>query len=1020
MAAPRNILSPANGEPLSLPIQDPVFAYYYLTVVDPEGEGTGKSFRDMIEARRACEEGIVDIHSRIKIRIDGRIVDTTLGRAELNICIPEELRDYDCVVDRHAVKNLVKECYHRFGWERTAELLDRLKDLGFKHATKAGLTISLKDCLIPEEKEGIIKRAYAIIRRINKLQELGLATEEERARTAIRVWRRTVDDVEDATMENLRRHLFNPLYGIVTSGARGGPDQVKQLCGMRGPMAGPSGEIIEMPVISNFREGLDMMEYFISTHGGRKGAADTALKTANSGYLTRRLVDASSDTVVQEIDCGTAQGIEVSPLRFSKTDIMETIEERIYGRVASKPIVDPATGEIMVEANQWITREMAEQIGRLEVVLRLGREEDEVRLVGTKSVEDVDDPEKKRVLVQADERITPRLIDALRAAKISKIRVRPQIVIRSPMTCETSRGVCQYCYGYDMSNHRPAELGTAVGVIAAQSIGEPGTQLTMRTFHTGGVAGADITQGLPRAEELFEARKALKSIQSVLSPLDGYIKSISSTEKGSELVEIESSCRMIQVPTILARAEAGEEVEMDGVINAKSPCSGEVYILENREMLIIDSASGDRSYPLPPNALPRVKNGEIISAGQALTKRFNIEGVVSDTEGTVSLVNEDERVFQLMATNGDVRSYSIPYGARMMVEPEAKVNVGDQLSSRSRPIFIAAEVEGTALLLADRIIVYNPDGNAVRFPLTKDISPIKKRKHGSAVKIGWPLVQLEIRHQGAVFVDKVEEQGEITNIYLIPKSTVEVDQLLVVRVGDKVEEGDLLTKGVIAPQALLETAGVQKTRDYLLTEIHKVYKTQGVDINDKHLEIIIRQTLNNARILDQGDSCFLLSDLVPLEEFQLEVRKLNDLNRLMDRTRKGLIGEEIAESIIAGGHLIAAKGEAFTEEVFQAARRAGATRIYIKQEGQPIEVPVKHKELPVAERELLRISKAALYTKGWLSAASFQRTTKVLAEAALRGEVDELLSLKPSVIVGKRIPTGTGFPMPHEKVAESD
>jgi hypothetical protein len=357
----------------------------------------------------------------------------------------------------------------------------------------------------------------------------------------------------------------------------------------------------------------------------------------------------------------------------------------------------------------------------------------------------------------------------------------------------------------------------------------------------------------------------------------------------------------------------------------------------------------------------------------------------------------------------------------MMVEPGVKVKVGDQLTSRSRPIFIAAEAGGTVVLLADRVIVYNPDGNAVRFPLTKDISPIRKRKNGSQVKAGWPLVQLEILHHGALFVEKVEAKGEITNVHLRPRSVLEVDQLLVVRVGDKVEEGDLLTKGVVAPQALLETAGVQKTRDYLLTEIHKVYKTQGVDINDKHLEIIIRQTLNNARILAQGDSCFLVNDLVALEEFQHEVRRLNEVNRLMDRTCKGVIGEAMAESIIAHGHLIAGKGDPFTKEVLQAAQRAEVSRVYIQKEGESMEILIKNKELPVAERELLRISKAALHTKGWLSAASFQRTTKVLAEAALRGEVDELLSLKPSIIVGKRIPTGTGFHMrQEEKTAESE
>jgi len=477
---------------------------------------------------------------------------------------------------------------------------------------------------------------------------------------------------------------------------------------------------------------------------------------------------------------------------------------------------------------------------------------------------------------------------------------------------------------------------------------------------------------------------------------------------------------VIQIPTVLACAEPDAEVGIDGVIGMKSPCSGEVYILDDKEMFVIDSASGDRSYPIPPNALPRVKNGEIVSAGDALTKRFNIAGIVSNTVGTVSVINEDERAFQVVAANGDVDDYSIPYGARMMVEPGVKVKIGDQLTSRSRPIFVAAEAGGTVVLLADRVIVYNPDGNAVRFPLTKDISPIKKRKNEGQVKVGWPLVQLEIFHKGALFVEKVEAKGEITNVHLRPRSVVEVDQLLVVRVGDKVEEGDLLTKGVVAPQALLETAGVQKTRDYLLTEIHKVYKTQGVDINDKHLEIIIRQTLNNARILAQGDSCFLVNDLVTLEEFQHEVRRLNEVNRLMDRTCKGVIGEAMAESIIAHGHLIAGKGDPFTKEVLQAAQRAEVGSVYIQKEGESMEILIKNKELPVAERELLRISKAALHTKGWLSAASFQRTTKVLAEAALRGEVDELLSLKPSIIVGKRIPTGTGFHMRQEKTAESE
>jgi DNA-directed RNA polymerase subunit beta' len=278
------------------------------------------------------------------------------------------------------------------------------------------LTISLKDCLIPQEKEEIVKSSYAAVRRINKMHSMGLATEQERSQAVIKIWRRTVDDVEDATMENLRQHKYNPVYGIVTSGARGGPDQVKQLCGMRGPMAAPSGEIIEMPVISNFREGLDMMEYFISTHGGRKGAADTALKTADSGYLTRRLVDASSDTIVHEIDCGTTQGVEIDPLRFSKHEVMESIEERIYGRVAARPIIDPATGEVLVEADGWISRPLAEHIGPLEVDLSV---KDEAHLVGTKSVEDVSDPATGRVILRADEFVVRRSVVSVNSAMVT-------------------------------------------------------------------------------------------------------------------------------------------------------------------------------------------------------------------------------------------------------------------------------------------------------------------------------------------------------------------------------------------------------------------------------------------------------------------------------------------------------------------------------------------------------------------------------------------------------------------------
>ena len=1009
MAAPRNILSPAHGEPLSLPTQDPIYAYYYLTLLDEDARGAGKYFRDLDEAWRAQEEGILDLHAPIKIRINGNVIDTTLGRAQMNEIFPEEIRDYGRIMDRRAIKAIIKECHHRFGWKRTSEVLDNLKDLGFKYAMLSGLTISITDCLIPSEKEAIVKESYAVVKRIQKMYQVGLATEKERKRAVIRVWRRTVDAVEDATMENLRHHKYNAVYGIVNSGARGGPDQVKQLCGMRGPMAGPSGEIIERPVVSNFREGLDMMEYFISTHGGRKGAADTALKTADSGYLTRRLVDATSDMIVRELDCGTSQGVDIDPLRFSKHDIMEPIEARIYGRVTSQPIIDPRNGEVLVEAEQWITRELSELVGRLEAMVPVSGKGSEY-LVGAKSVDDVRDKKSGMVIVQADELITPRLAQALKDAKIKEINVRPRIVIRSPMVCESVNGVCQKCYGYDMSTHNPVELGTAIGVIAAQSVGEPGTQLTMRTFHTGGVAGEDITQGLPRAEELFEARNTMKSAQAGISPLDGYIESITPLETGKDRVEVIGDQRIIQVPSVLEPASEGEEVSATQLIKRGSPCPGEVFIIENdgrKEMLVIDADAGDRSYILPRGATPCVKDGDVVSDGDPITERFNIEPIFAERAGVVEISEEDDRVFTVIDEEGEKVDYTIAYGARMMVEPGSSVKAGDQLTSRSKPIFIASESAGTVLILEDRIVVYKPDGRAIRFPLTANVSPAVG--HGEKVRAGDKLVNMEVSGVDLVEVEKVEVDGDITRLTVRAKSEVEIDQMATVRAGDKVKKGDLLTKGVVAPHMLLDLAGVNKAREYFLTEIHKVYKVQGVDINDKHLEVIVRQILNNVRVTETGDSRFHINDLVLLEEFQKELRDLVEWNQNAERIRSSVIGEKVAQDVIHDGKLIAAGGEVVTADLLKAARYSGVESLTVMRGGEPFEVPLIEKRLPRGERELLRISKAALQTKGWLSAASFQRTTKVLSEAALRGEVDNLDGLKPSVIVGKKIPSGTGF-----------
>jgi hypothetical protein len=544
----------------------------------------------------------------------------------------------------------------------------------------------------------------------------------------------------------------------------------------------------------------------------------------------------------------------------------------------------------------------------------------------------------------------------------------------------------------------------------------------MRTFHTGGVAGDDITQGLPRAEELFEARKTMKTGEAGISPLDGYITNITPTATGDDQVEVTGETRVARLPISILRADVGEQIDIEALIDPTSPCTGEIYILDSddglQELFITDTSAGDRSYILPVAALPKVKDGERVSEGEALTERYNIEGITADRDAVFQIPEGEDRVFALVDDSGASTEHQIPFGARLMVEPGSRVREGDQLTSRSKPIFLATETEGTVMVLSDRIVVFNPDGKNLRMPLTSDLQVTKP--HGANVKTGEQVVTLEIAHHGEIVVESVTKKKGIATVHLQPKSIVKIDKALIVRIGDKVEEGDLLTKGVVAPHTLLETAGVNKARQYLLNEIHKVYKQQGVDINDKHLEVIIRQILNNVRIIDRGDARFLLGDSVTLEEFRKEVRQLTQWNQQAERLQQDVLDEPLAEDVAANGQIIATSGEPLTLEIISRAVKAGIDHIFVIHGEETMEVPLIAKRYPDGERELLRISRAALQTKGWLSAASFQRTTKVLSEAALRGEVDDLSGLKPSIIVGKRIPSGTGFKVAGPSAAPAD
>jgi len=1017
MLSAKNILSPAHGRPLAIPTQDQVYGFYYLTIENPQGKGKGKSFRSVEEALKAWELGYLDLHAKVKIRIDGKLVETTLGRALLNGVLPPDLRDYNAVFDSRRVRRLIGECYLRHGWEKTAEVLDQLKEIGFRFATLSGLTISIPDCEIPPEKWEIVQEAQEKVDRIQRMYLRGLCTAEQRYQAVTRVWRETVDRVEKATMQNLARNPFNPVYGIVASGARGSSGQVKQLAGMRGPMADPQGRVIEWPVISNFREGLSIFEYFISTHGARKGTADTALRTATAGYLTRRLVDACVDVIVKEYDCGTKQGVEIDPLYFApKGEIMEDIPERIYGRVTAEPVYHPVTGEVLIPAGVMIDRATAERVGRLEVELDLTAPGVEERAHLAKSTRDVLHPQTFAVLVRENEALTPELVRELRAAGIEKIRVRPRFLVRSPVTCQTPGGVCQLCYGMDLAFHRLVEQGTAVGIIAAQSIGEPGTQLTMRTFHTGGVAGVDITQGLPRAEELFEARKTTKAPHAAVAPIPGRVLKVETTRTGHDLVEIESDPRTAVVPSALLQVGEGEEVDASRLFSLKSPVSGQAFFFsENgqRYLAILDEDL-DRVYLLPEGVRPVVGHRQEVEEGQKLTEEFHVEAVVAEAAGRVEVVEDKKRRHLLLhGRDGRTYSYEVPYGAQILVQNGEDVEEGRKLTTRSRPMSLTAEVAGTVLLADRSLAVVAKGSRGVVLPVPPGLEP--RVEHGAPVREGQEILRLGLPPLSeTVVVEEIQRDGELCTVRFRFRARVECTEAAIVREGDKVERGDPISKGVVPPQYLMEVAGVRKAYEYLLEELQRVYKTQGVDINDKHFEVVLRQILNNVRILDPGESNFLLNDIVPLEIFQLEVRRLSEENERIRRAREEIVGAKLLAPLVRGGTLLAEAGETLTRELLERAVALGVRQVRVEVHGEPRTVRIAEYRLPQGERELLRISRVALVRKSWLAAASFERTTKVLADAALRGEEDHLDSLKPCLMVGKKIPVGTGFRRPEE------
>ena len=835
MLSTNNIFSPANGNPITTPTQDIVLGCYYLTKEKDGAKGEGKVFSDKEEALIAFEDDQITLHSKVKVRVDGKIIDTTVGRVIFNNVFPDGFPFVNGAMNKSELGGVILDVHKQFGQKKTVEILDKLKELGFKYATIAGISIAIDDLHIPREKDKLIKEAREEVLHVEAQYRKGLITDGERYNNVIDIWTTTTDKISDKIFDEL--DPFNPVFMMANSGARGSKQQIRQLAGMRGLMAKPSGEIIESPITANFREGLTVLEYFISTHGARKGLADTALKTADSGYLTRRLVDVAQDVIIADDDCGTLNGIFVSAI-IEGDEVVVPLKERVIGRVALDNIVDIITDEVIVSAGDQITEEAGERIEQ---------------------------------------------------AGIERIR------IRSVLTCEADHGLCAKCYGRNLATNRMVELGEAIGIIAAQSIGEPGTQLTMRTFHIGGTAYRVVAQSFIKAKnkgtvKYHNLKVAAKDKGFVVLNRNGQISV--NDETGREL-------ERYTVPhgSLLSVGEE-KKVSKDDIFVKWDPYT----------VPILTEVSGKVRYE-------DIKEGvtirEEVDSATGLTERVVVEHKGEYHPQIVILDNKDE--VQAL--------YSIPAGAHIVVKDGQKVAGGDLIAKTPRKTIKTKDITGGLPRVAELFEARRPKDPAIISEIdgVVEFGPSKKGQRRVVVK---------------------NPQTNMKKEYLVPHG-----KHLNVYKGDKVVAGQQLIDGPVVPQDILRVSGDKKLQEYLVNEIQEVYRFQGVKINDKHIEVIVRQMLKKVRIDEQGDTDFLVGMQVDKFKFLEENERIK---------KKG-------------------------------GKPASATQV------------------------LLGITKAALSTESFISAASFQETTRVLTDAAASGKRDELRGLKENVIMGHLIPAGTGY-----------
>ncbi|WP_258103867.1 DNA-directed RNA polymerase subunit beta' [Marinoscillum sp. MHG1-6] len=916
MLSTHNILNPANGAPIAVPSQDMVLGLYYITKGRRHTEekpvpGEGMTFYNAEEVIIAINEGKLSQHAYIKVRtqvrneqgeLDTKVIETVAGRVLFNQHVPEEVGFVDELLTKKKLQKIISHVFKISGMARTAHFLDDIKELGFQMAYKGGLSMGLDNIQIPEEKEGLVAQAKEEVDAVWNNYLMGLITDNERYNQVIDIWTRTNTLLTNTLMKQLEEddQGFNSIYMMMHSGARGSREQIRQLGGMRGLMAKPQknlqgsvGEIIENPILSNFKEGLDVIEYFISTHGARKGLADTALKTADAGYLTRRLVDVAQDMVVNEEDCGTLRGLSVQALKDNE-EVVEALSERILGRVSVHDIYDPISDELIIESGVEITEEIAEKI---------------------------------------------------EATAIDEVE------IRSVLTCESRRGICAKCYGRNLATGRMSTIGESVGVIAAQSIGEPGTQLTLRTFHVGGTA-SNIA-------------------------VDANIKA-----------KFDGTLEYDELRTVDSTDEDGNKVK---VVMGRS---GEIRIIDKKKDRVLISNH------VPYGAILKVNDGDQVTSGQELCywdpynavivaefegkAEFDsiIEGITFKEESDEQTGHREKVIIEtkdktknpavVVAGKDDSKGYNIPVGAHLAVSEGDKIKPGQVLAKIPRRTGKSRDITGGLPRVTELFEARNPSNPAV-------VTEIDGVVTYGGIKRG----------NREIFI---ESKDGVKKRYLVPLS-----KHILVQDNDFIKAGESLSDGATTPADILKIQGPTAVQEYLVNEIQEVYRLQGVKINDKHIEVIVRQMMQKVIIIDAGDTSFLTNQTVDRFAFMEENDEILD--------KKVVTDPGDSESLKAGQIITTRK---LRDENSNLKRRDLKL------------VEVRSADPAVSQPILQGITQASLGTESWVSAASFQETTKVLSEASIRGKADGLNGLKENVIVGHLIPAGTGIRAFQNQIVTSD